>query len=72
MSRSHRKPYFACGLGGSARKFYKRYSNKLIRRFKADISDGRQFIAHGTDRRNICDVKFYCGKSPKDRRLMRK
>lgn len=35
MSRSYRKPYFACGLGGGARKFFKRYSNKMIRVLKA-------------------------------------
>ncbi len=72
MSRSYRKPYFACGLGGGARKFYKRYSNKMIRRFKGEISDGRQFIAHGTNRYNICDVKFYCGEKKMDRKLLRK
>lgn len=59
MSRSKRKPYATCGYGGLTRKFYKRYSNKKIRQYKGEISDGMSFKKYGCDSWDICDYKYH-------------
>jgi len=57
MSRSRRKPWVVDGYKGSKRKqFFKRYSNKQIRKIKDVISNGKAFKKH-TDSYDICDYK---------------
>jgi len=58
MSRSYRKPWYTDGYKGSKRKqFYKRLSNKMIRRTE-DIQDGKSFRKI-LDPWSICDFKWY-------------
>lgn len=63
MSRSNRKPWVTDGYKGSKRRqFFKRYSNKVIRRTE-DIADGKAF-KKVFDSWSICDYKWYeSGKS---------
>lgn len=58
MSRSFRKPWVTDGYKGSKRRqFFKRYSNKVIRKTK-DISDGKAF-RKVTDSWDISDYRWY-------------
>lgn len=58
MSRSFRKPWVTEGYKSSnRRKFFKRHSNKVIRRTE-DIPDGKSFRKF-TDTCNICDYRWY-------------
>lgn len=61
MSRSTRKPWVTDGYKGSKRRqFFKRYSNKVIRRTE-DIADGKAF-RKVTDTYSICDYRWYESK----------
>lgn len=65
MSQSYRKPWATEGYGGSHRKFAKRQANKLIRRYKEEISNGRHYAKLFCSW-DICDYKFWCGDDDKD------
>lgn len=61
MSRSYRKPWVTDGYKGSKRRqFFKRYSNKIIRKTE-DISNGRAFRKI-EDPWNICDYRWFESK----------
>jgi hypothetical protein len=64
MSRSYRKPWITDGYKGSKnRRFYKNFANRIIRRSKEEIPDGkiyRKFI----DRYSICDYIIWYNPKP--------
>lgn len=65
MSRSYRDSWATDGYKGSKRRqFFKRYSNKVVRRSKG-IPDGGAFKKF-SDPWNICDFKFYVGEKNED------
>lgn len=58
MSRSHRKSWITDGYKGSKRRqFYKRLSNKVVRRAE-EVPNGGSFKRFH-DSWNICDYRWY-------------
>jgi len=66
MSRSYRQPWYTDGYKGSSRRqYYKRLSNKVVRR-TGDVPDGKAYrkICNPWD---ICDYKFLYDPKPRIR-----
>ena len=67
MSRSVRKPWYTDGYKGSQRKqFFKRYSNRIIRRTESYIADGKAYKKL-FDSYSICDYKWLYDPKPRIR-----
>jgi len=71
MSRSYRKPWETDGRKGSRRRqFFKRYSNKIIRKME-DVPNGKSYKKTGYTY-DICDYKFLCNKGDKWEKIARR
>ena len=65
MSRSYREPWETDGRKGSKRRqFYKRLSNKKIRRSN-EVVDGNVYKKISNLAYDICDYRFLCNDGDK-------
>jgi len=62
MSRSYRKPWVIDSYGSKAKKWFKRYASKTIRRAK-DVPNGKAYRKF-YDPWNIVDWKYYDDSKP--------
>lgn len=63
MSRSYREPWTTQGYGGEARKFFKNYANRKVRRFKGEMQNGKWYRKI-FDSWSICDWKWMYDPNP--------
>jgi hypothetical protein len=64
MSRSYREPWYIDGYGSRRKAWFKNYANRVVRRSKDDIPNGKSYRKM-FDQWSICDYRFRYDPHPR-------